>query len=435
MQGEDKQVGHSLLRPPVAVQLRHLFFLANFILAKGTVYLMPLALAAVASAEFYGGIELALSIGLQACAILLGAPLAGITQVYLIKRDPAVGDLLLFLTFISALLLLLLTGILWLAGTGMFAVLTVSVLSVTVIQNTGSVWFRMRGERNRTAWADSAAILLAGLVAIGVVVAFGSGGTGIAAGIFALLTGLTALLSGAALLRHRVPDMRARLARASRIGLPMMVAGVFAIWLGVGGRILVGITSPSDLAAYSLAFRVAGLAFGVHQLATTAAFPLLYATRTRQADRLLAMFMTAVLATTALLALAGPFIVDLFNFSALGEHDKATFKALVPLTSFQTFFWIGFALLQFRINRSGVAKSSIAPTLFVTAGGIGIILLVARFVSSDVRLISVLIALHSVAYFAMAWLVLARRRLPYRYVGFVGLAGGVLLGAIAALTV
>ena len=429
--GDNQQAG----RPRLHAHLGHLFFLANFVLAKGAVYLTPLVLAAIAGAQLYGGIELALAIGLQACAILLGAPLAGITQVYLIKRDRAVGDLLWWLTFVSSLALLLLTGLFWLADAGSGTLLIVSVLAATVIQNTASTWFRMRGERNRTAWADSVSILIAGIVVIGVVVAFGTGATGIAALIFTVLTGLTALTSAAVLLRHRAADLRGRLAKASRIGLPMMVAGMFAIWLGVGGRILIGITSPADLAAYSLAFRIAGLALGIHQLATTAAFPRLYATRTRQADRLLAMFMTAVLVVTAMLALAGPYVVDLFHFSAIGPHDRETFRALVPLTSLQTYFWIGYALLQFRINRSGVAKASIVPILLVTASGIGIILLVAHFVSNDARLICALIALHSIAYFALAWLLLARRRLPHRYMGLVGLAGGLVLGAIAALTV
>jgi len=413
----------------------HLFFLANFTVAKLAVYLMPLALAALASAQLYGGIELALAIGLQACAVLLGAPLTGITQVYLIGGDRRVGDLLLFLTFISALVLTLLTVLLWLAGADALAVLVVSVICVTVLQNTGSTWLRMRGERNRTAWMDGASLLIAGTVVIGVVVLAGSDRTGLAALVFALVSGLVALVSGAMLFRHRAPDLLARLGSVSRIGLPMMVAGTFAIWLGVGGRILVGIASPADLAAYSLAFRISGLALGVHQLATTAAFPSLYATRTRQADRLLGLFMGGVLGVSVILSIAGPLVVDVLSFSALHGQDKETFRALVPLTSFQTFFWIGYALLQLRINRSGASKASILPILLVTAGGIAAILLVARFISNDVRLICALVALHSVAYFATAWLILAKRRLPHRNVGLLGLAGGMVLGAIAVLTV
>ncbi len=433
--GEKEQAGRSRLRAPLSTHAGHLFFLANFTLAKGSMYLVPLVLAAIAGAQLYGGIELALAIGLQACALLLGAPLAGITQIYLIKRDRAVGDLLLFMTFLSSLALLLLIGLLWLAGAGRLALLTVSVLSVTVVQNTASTWYRMRGERNRTAWADSVSVLVAGGVAIGVALAFGTDAIQVATTIFTLLTAAAALFSAVALLRHKAADLQPRLARAARIGLPMMVAGVFAIWLGVGGRILIGITSPSALAAYSLAFRISGLALGVHQLATTAAFPALYATRTRQADRLLSLFMTAVLGVSILLALAGPFVVDLFRFSALHGQDKAMFRVLVPLTSLQTYFWIGYALLQFRINRSGAAKASIVPVLLVTVGGIGAILLVARFVSNDVRLICALIAVHAICYFATAWLVLAKKRLPHHRVGLIGLAGGVILGAIAALAI
>ncbi|HYI49035.1 MAG TPA: hypothetical protein VEX35_11290 [Allosphingosinicella sp.] len=410
---------------------RHLLFLANFTIAKAAAYVMPLLLAALASAQLYGGIELALAIGLQACAVLLGAPLAGITQVYLIRGDRAVGDLLLLLTFASALALSVLTGLLWLVRAEALVVLTVSVLCVTVIQNVASTWFRMRGERNRTAWGDGASLMIAGAVVSGVVLGTGADATGSATLVFALFTAFVALVSGVALLRHRAPGLRARLTRASRIGMPMMVAGIFAIWLGVGGRILIGAVSADDLAAYSLAFRVSGLALGVHQLATTAAFPTLYAARTRHADRLLAWFLAAVLAVSAALALAGPFVVDLLTFSALREQDIRAFKDLVPLTSFQTFYWIGYALLQYRINRYGAARASIAPLLAVTAGGIGIIVLAAHFVSNDIRLIVALIALHSVAYFATAWLILARRKLPHVRVGLTAIFGGLVLGAIA----
>ena len=196
---------------------------------------------------------------------------------------------------------------------------------------------------------------------------------------------MLALVTGAALLRHRVARLRARLGRASRIGLPMMVAGIFSIWLGVGGRILVGITSAADLAAYSLAFRISGLALGVHQLATTAAFPTLYAARTRQADRLLSLFMVAVLAVSVLLALAGPFVVDLFSFSALRGQDRKTFKALVPLTSFQTFSGSAMRCCNCGSTAPALPRRRSSPILVVTTAGIGAILLAARFVSNDVR--------------------------------------------------
>jgi len=421
-------------RSAVRTHAGHLFFLVNFTIAKAVVYVAPLALAALASAQLYGGVELALAIGLQTCAIVLGAPLAGITQSYLIRGDRAVGDLLLLLTFASALLLAGLAALTWLFGASDMVFLVVSLLSVTVLQNTASTWFRMRGERNRTAWADSVSVVIAGLVVLGIVAVFGPSATRPAAFAFTLLTGLTALLSGLALLRRHAPNLRGRLRLVTRIGLPMMVAGMFSIWLGVGGRILIGFTSPASLAAYSLAFRISGLALGVHHLATTAAFPALYATRTKQADRLLSLFMLGVLAVSIGLAVAGPFAIDLMHFSALGTEERPMFRALVPLTSLQTYFWIGFALLQFRINRSNAAKASIVPILIVTVVGIGAILLVARFVSNDARLICALISLHAACYFAVAWLILAKKRLPHRFLGLTGLGGGVVLGTIAALS-
>jgi O-antigen/teichoic acid export membrane protein len=410
-----------------------LFFLANFGIAKLAVFVMPLALAAFASPRLYSGVELALAIGLQSCAVLLGAPLAGVTQLYLVRGDRQVGDVLPLITFIAALVLLAATILLWLAAANIIAVLAAAAISAVVLQNTAATWFRLRGERNRTAWADGASLLIAGIVVLGAAMIDGPDSLGLAAIGFAGTTAL--LMTGSAywLLRHRVPGLRERLQRTSRVGLPMMVAGIFAIWLGVGGRILVGLTSASDLAAYSLAFRISGLALGIHQLAATTAFLTLYAARTRRSDQVMSYFLLGVLAVLVIVAVAGPFLVDFVRFSALSGRDLQIYRLLVPLTSFQTFFWIGFALLQFRINRSGSARSAIMPIVLITIGGIGVILLIARFVSHDIRVVTTLIALHAAAYFATFWVLLAKRKLPHRRVGATGLAGGLILGAIAAV--
>jgi hypothetical protein len=415
------------------VRRDHLLLFATYSLAKVIFNLAPLAIAAVASDRLYGGIELALAIGLQICAFALGAPLAGINHVYLVQRMREVADLLVFLAFASAVTVMVVAAALWAGGIGGVELLTALVISAVVIQNLASVWTRMRGERNRAAWGDGASLLIAGAVVVATMSLTNPDDIRTATLIFALLTVAMAIGSGLVLFVRRSPDLLQRLRHVSRVGMPMMVAGAFAIWLGVGGRIIVGIVSHADLVAYSLAFRVAGLAIGVQQLALTFAFPRLYAARTREGDRLLGYAFMATFAVAATLAVAGPFVVDIFDFAALDDRGRGMYRALVPLCALQTFFWIGFALLQLRINRSRVAKASIMPILAVTMIGIALIFVAAHFVSSDVRFISWLVAAHAAAYFALAWLLLARRGLPHRRLGLVGLWGGLGLTALAAL--
>ncbi|HTU12680.1 MAG TPA: hypothetical protein VMG08_17455 [Allosphingosinicella sp.] len=416
------------------VRRDHLFFIANFGLAKATVYLAPLALAAVASERLYGGVELALAIGLQLWAFLLGAPLNGINHAYLVQKMRDVADLLFFVAFAAALALLAVAAGLWLAGLSGVALLIPVAMSAVVVQSVSSVWTRMRGQRNWTAWTDGASLVITGAVVLATVALSGPDDMGVAILIFALVAALLALVSGQAFLRSRSPHMLRRLGHVSMVGMPMMVATAFAMWLGVGGRLFVGALSHADLAAYSLAFRVGGLALGVQQLVQTFAFPRLYAARTREGDRLFGYSFAATLAVSAGIALAGPFVVDLFDFAALDARGREIYRALLPLCVIQIFFWIGFAMLQMRINRVRAAKASILPTLFVTVAGIVLILLAARFISADVRFIGWLVAAHSAAYFGLAWGLLARRGLPHPRIGLVGLGGGLLLAAIAALS-
>jgi hypothetical protein len=414
------------------VRREHLLFIGNFGLAKICVYLAPLALAAVASESLYSGVELALAIGLQVWAFVLGAPLAGINHAYLVQKMSEVADLLFFLAFVSAAALLLVAAGFWLAGLGGVAMLTVVAMSAVIIQSVCSVWTRMRGERNRIAWADGGSLVIVGAVVLTAVALSGPDAIGTATLIFGLLTLLLALGSGQAFLRRRSPHLLRRLGHVTRVGMPMMVAAAFAIWLGVGGRIIVGALSGGDLAAYSLAFRVAGLALGVHQLVQTFAFPRLYGARTREGDRLFGYSFVATLAVSVGLALVGPFVVDLFDFAALDAGARDAYRSLLPLCVLHTFFWIGFAMLQMRINRSRAAKASILPMILVTVVGIPLIFLAASFISSDVRFIAWLVAAHAAVYFAAAWGVLAWRGLPHRRIGLVGLAGGLGLAAIAA---
>jgi hypothetical protein len=235
----------------------------------------------------------------------------------------------------------------------------------------------------------------------------------------------------AALLRFRSSALLARLADAARIGLPMVITGVFAVWLGVGGRILVGLFNPGQLAVYGLAFRIAGFALGVHQLATTALFARLYRARTAWADRTFACFLIPIALLLAGISMLGDRVIGAIGFEALRPVDEPVFASLLPVVALQTFYWIGYAMLQVRVNRSKLAGKSVLPTFVLTVGGVAVICAVGQLVSDSVVLISWLVAAHSAAYFFLSWFILARRGLPHRRIGWVGIAAGLFLVLIA----
>lgn len=410
---------------------RTIFFLANFGLSKVAIYAIPLLIAAVAPPEVYGAIEFGWAFALLAAALLFSAPLGGINQRYIVQKDRRVSDELALTAFIGgAIAILLWVGAEPLGARPEWAVALAS-LGVATLHNVASTLFRMRGDRTLTAWFDGTATIAAALIVgalwlaqpamtvHGLGVAYAFAAAGIAAGGLALFLWL------------REAGLMGRIARSWTIGLPMLVGGILAMWLGVGGRMIVGFVDASYVAAYSVMFRVAGLALGIHQLAITALYARLYGARTREADRLLLPFLAGVGALTALIALAAPPLVHVIGFKALHDGGEAMFRKALPIVCIQVFFWIAFAMLQMRINRSGLAGRAIWPVLWVTLIGTAAILASAKLFSLGLIGLCWGIALHSAAYFVAEWLVLVRARLPHRKVGQCALAFGLLLAVIA----
>jgi hypothetical protein len=417
----------------VKVSASHLTFLGNFGLAKLVIYFAPIVVAAIAGGALYGNIELAMAVGLLITLLVIGAPLSGITQLYFVRHQHGISDLLLFLTFVPALAgALIATAILLLDGPLPFA-LIVAAIPLAILQNTAAAWCRIRARRNLTAWADGTSIMLCSLACLVV-----SLGPVINLMLFTAwsLTAMAWLLAAVSiyhLIRRQLPNLRERLLEAATIGFPIMIISTLGIWLGVGGRILIGIVNVADVAVYAVAFRIAGLVLGVHQLATTAFFARLYGARTREADKLFSLFFIGVGILAALISLAGPWIVEFADFDAISASNEMNLIVLIPLAGAQTFFWIGHAMLQMRINRSGLAKATIVPTALLTLGGIVFIIAAAFAISNDVRFVSLLIALHAACYFALNWFMLARRGLPHRRMAITGTIGGILLVVLAGL--
>ena len=408
-------------------------FLANFGASKALVYLIPLTIAAVAPAAVYGGIEFAWAAGLLVASILVGAPLSGVTQRYIVGKERVVADEIALVTLLAA-------GagtLIWWAMEAVAAPLewriAAASFAVAILHNSISTIFRMSGRRNLTAWADGTATLVAGALAAilwvvgsltlsGMTMIYGAAGVAIAAG------------SALVLWRTRAAGLRDRLAASFAIGLPMLAGGVLAMWLGVGGRMMVGFFDAAHVAAYSFAFRVGGVALGVHQLAITALFARIYGAVTKRADQMLAPFLGGVAMLTAGIAVAGPLVVPYFRIEALAGDGVAVFVRILPIVCLQVFFWIAFAMLQMRVNRYRLAATVFWPMLWVTVGGTGLI--VAAMWGLGLGIIGLCwgIAAQSVAYFLCEIWVLSRRKLNHARVNWVALGGGIALSVIAVGT-
>jgi O-antigen/teichoic acid export membrane protein len=406
-------------------------FLANFGLAKAAIYLIPLFIAAMAPPDVYGGIEFAWAAALMAATFLVGAPIAGATQRHLIGKDQEVLDELALITVVGCLMGAVAWGIAQTWGFAPYVLIAVASFGAAIVHNALSGWFRMRGQRNRTAWADGTATIIAGFIVLALALALGRlsvASVTYAYAAFSVAAGFAALIL---FMRIKNADWPVRFKRSLVIGIPMLAGSILAMWLGVGGRITMGALAPTDVAVYSLAFRVAGLTLGIHQLAITALFARLYKARTRQADSLMSPFLIAIALLNIMLALLAPWIMQQFHFAALPESDRGKFAAIIPIVCFQVFCWIAFAMLQVRINRSKLAGKAFWPILWVTVIGAGLIFASASFFKLGVVGISWGIGIHSAAYFVAEWVVLARARLPHFKIGLVALAGGVALGLIA----
>lgn len=410
---------------------RTIFFLGNFGLSKVAIYAIPLLIAAVAPADVYGAIEFGWAFALLAVAVIFGAPLSGLNQRYLVQKDRRVSDELALIAIVGGTLALLLwTGAETFGARPEWAVALAS-LGVATLHNIASTLFRMRGDRTLTAWFDGTATIVAALIVgalwltqptmtvHGLGVAYALTAAGIAAGGLALFLWL-----------HEA-GLIDRIARSWTVGLPMLAGGILAMWLGVGGRMIVGFVDASEVATYSVMFRVAGLALGIHQLAITALFARLYAARTREADRLLLPFLAGVGALTALIALAAPPLVHIVGFEALENGGEPLFRKALPIVCVQVFFWIAFAMLQLRVNRSGLAGRAVWPIFWVTILGTATIVGSAKLFSLGLVGLCWGIALHGAAYFLAEWFVLIRARLPHRRFGQCALVFGLLLTGIA----
>jgi len=426
----ERLVMRSVRLRPWQLNPSRILFLFNFFSAKGAIYLTPLIIAALIKQETYGELELAWSAGTLISGLTVTIPFGGITQRYLIGNDPHVDDELVFISAASSFLSLAISILIVVFAGPSALALVAAICPFVLLQTLLTTLNRIRGHRNRNAWSDGFSVLSTGVVLL---FFWALRAPPSLTSLVRVYIPLSAALIGIYLMlfaRLRHPDLMRRIGRSIKVGLPMASVGAMAVWLGVGGRLTMGLIDPTAVAPYSIAYRIALLSFGFHQLVSTAIFVRLYKARTREGDRLFALPYALIAIVTFCIGFGTRPLIGLVEPAALAAIPPSVF-VMLPVVGLQVFFWIGFGMLQLRINRTGTAAKAFWPIVAVTLGGIGALFGINAIWPMTTLIVCWAIALHSAAYFAVAWWTLAARRLPHRLIGLVGLVGGIALGASA----
>lgn len=401
----------------------------NFAAAKGAAYIAPLYIAASVRPRFYEAFEWSLATALPVMTLLIGTPLQILARQRLVRNEDGHEIWLLLAvvcggcTMLGAVALLLWQGI---------SALAVAVGGTVAMQMILAEWSRSGPPSLATAWLDGLPLLLCATI-IGCLALAGSAPAErtVAAFLIAVSAG-SGLVAGIKLQKKSLGTLLQKLRQNFNAGWQMAAAALFGVWLGVSGRVLVGLVCETDLAAYALAFRLAGVALIVHQIGLALFYRRIFTARTRSADRLLSLLYVGGWLFAGLAALTGPAIVRAVGMDATGAGAEVVLDRILPIVALQTGFWVGYALLQARLYRLGLAKALLPWAVGIAAlSGTAVVLLAAAGVG--VVGVAWLLAGQSAACFLLALVLLARSGLPHVRMGWTGAAGGFVLATIALL--
>ncbi len=402
----------------------------SFLLAKVAIYVIPLLIAKFASASTYSALEFAQSMASLACTLVIGPVLDGLSHHHLTRhRDRLAPEARVVMWCSIGVSVALMMAVQIGDGDPRWWI-TAAVFALVANQNVLTTMARAYGWRHATAWSDGLATLLLGLaVAFAFLLAEHAVELWIGILVLVFSAAMAAVVQLGRVKRHW-SDTRARLFGAFDVGWSMTLLGVFAIWQSTSGRILLGAVSPEAIPVYSVAFRLVGIALGVHQLASVALFRRIYVARTREADRLFAIILVGVGGATFVVMLAAPLVIEVVHFNALAPDSRADFLAV--LASLGVFFFASSAYnwLQFRLNRLRLSGKPILPMIVISALGAGVILAAPGYFAGHIGMFCWVLAAQSILYLMVAWIVLARRNLPHKRTAVVSIAGTLVLGAL-----
>ena len=390
--------------PSGGLVLGRLAFLIAFVGLKVVALFGMLWLARVASPEVFGGIELAISVGLIVVGVgLLGVP-GGVTRLALALDEPLIGDHLSFAALCIAGPATVAAVVGLVIGAPPVAVLIPAVCAVTSFQSSGSTFARIRARPMLNSIIDPLPVLSILAIAGGLWAAGRLNLPSLALGV-TILAGVlsTALLIG--FIRNRRPDFLVAYRRALGISLPLLALSGVAMIVGAGLRPLLGVRfSLADLALYSLCFRLCAPSMLMHQILGTAFFARIYKAADHNFDRVAAGLMGACVLTVIAIWLALPPLVGFVFPTYIPALPGLT--VLFPLVGLQVILWILIAFLEMKVGRHAVATgASIAGYVIF-----GAFALAFSVLPVDTLLRATLLFDVALAAFAVSQLILLHRR-------------------------
>lgn len=337
----------------LSVIVRQAPFLFVFVGAKAVALLGFLWLARVGGGQVFGGVELALSVGLMvATAGLLGLP-GGVTRLALVMDEQRIVDLLSFAAACVAVPASLLAIVSLALGWPALWALVLACCALASFQLVASSFARIRALPLVNSVVDPFTVLVILVVATPLWLT----GSLTLAGLAVVLTAAGTATSAALVLVHfqkRRSDFRASYVRAVVISLPMLAMSGVMLLASMGLRPALGLKfSLEDLAFYALCFRLMAPCMLIHQVITTGFFARIYASSEAGFDRLVAA-MTGVYCLVIVTLWALMPLMLRVGFPSYADN-ASTILPLFPLVGLSVVFWIVSAMLEMMAGRHGAA--------------------------------------------------------------------------------
>jgi O-antigen/teichoic acid export membrane protein len=407
-----------LVNIPSAKFLRTAFtFALSFGLGKGVAFSAAIALPRLVDAQTYGGIELALTLGLMGATVLgLGTSSVAL-RTELVDKDPR-AELMLF-------------GLcLWLAGVAVVAApvalmfhwpveyaLGIALIALFGLQFSGSAYARMKGYIHLSGWLDNSSIMVV-VALVGVLTLLGMATVG-------LLTWwvVAVAVALAALALRRVsgmpwPQFKEIVHPVVRLGAPMMLFGLSQILLFGTARLAIakelGLT---DVACFSLCARIALVLVFASQILSVGLFRSVYRMNLERIGWIFTRWVAVLSGLGFVVTLVSHFTGHLLV--AWTEIPAAAFVRIFPLVTIQTTLWILNSNLEMFVVRDLLSRQATIACLSIV--GIGAIVGLGLFRWIPATLPAV-IWLYSIAMLAMLLVqmrLLARKGVSFRSAYFV----------------
>jgi O-antigen/teichoic acid export membrane protein len=331
-------------------------FIASFGAAKGVALIGPLILARLLTAQDYGAVELALSVGLLGGVVgSLGIPLA-VPQLYLALARRHVEDLLGFQTLVVAVAAAGSALILWHMRAPSALQLSAIMVGLFAAQIALSSYCRVRQARTWSGWVDNLCLVLLAVLSLGWYAATGGLdlrhlSVGFQATLLLVMVGALAVFLG-----FRRPRFGPAYRDAIGRGSVMMINALLMFFTTSSLRLFIGhYLSLEDVALYSLCARICLALVFIHQLVVTGLFAQIYTLSDARFDRYFSACLGGLLGFGIALNTGFSWFADRWHWGSL---DMATLHGLFPIVCAQTVLWIATAWFEMLIVREGLAATS-----------------------------------------------------------------------------